>query len=283
MNTTMKVARYEGSNVIKSRWMLVYTLFFFAASYGLLRFAGSGTKALLSLMSVVLFLVPLVTVVYGTVYLYSAREFTELLLAQPVKRWQLFTGLYLGLTVPLSLGLIVGISLPFVAYVRAEPGLAGTLSVLLLAGVALTSVFTAFAFLIALRCDDRMRGLGAAIGLWLVLSLLYDGLVLFLVAAFGDYPLERAVLGLTLANPVDLARVMLLLRFDISALIGLYRRGLPALLRRYRGRFARGHDAGPLDHGPRRARSACLPAEGLLMRRQWTSGNHGAAPAVPVP
>ncbi|HET7622818.1 MAG TPA: hypothetical protein VFK39_13020, partial [Gemmatimonadaceae bacterium] len=70
------------------------------------------------------------------------------------------------------------------------------------------------------RCDDRMRGLGAAIGLWLVLSLLYDGLVLFLVAAFGDYPLERAVLGLTIANPVDLARVMLLLRFDISALMG---------------------------------------------------------------
>lgn len=220
MNTAMKVARYEGSNVLRSRWMLVYTLFFLAASYGLLRFAGSGTKALLSLMSVVLFLVPLVTVVYGTVYLYSAREFTELLLAQPVKRWQLFTGLYLGLTVPLSLGLAAGVSLPFVMYGFDEPALAGTLAVLVLAGVTLTSVFTAFAFLIALRCEDRMRGLGAAIGLWLVLSLLYDGVVLFLVAAFGDYPLERAVLGLTLANPVDLARVLLLLRFDVSALMG---------------------------------------------------------------
>ena len=34
MNTTMKVARYEGSNVLRSRWMMVYTLFFLAASYG---------------------------------------------------------------------------------------------------------------------------------------------------------------------------------------------------------------------------------------------------------
>jgi len=220
MKTAMKVARYEGSNVLRSRWMLVYTLFFLAASYGLLRFAGSGTKALLSLMSVVLFLVPLVTVVYGTVYLYGAREFTELLLAQPVKRWQLYTGLYLGLTVPLSLGLAAGVSLPFVLNGFDEPALAGTLAVLVLAGVALTSVFTALAFLIALRYDDRLRGLGAAIGLWLVLSLVYDGLVLFLIATFGDYPLERAVLALTLANPVDLARVMLLLRFDISALMG---------------------------------------------------------------
>lgn len=220
MKTAMKVARYEGSNVLRSRWMVVYTLFFLVASYGLLRFAGSGTKALLSLMSVVLFLVPLVTVVYGTVYLYGAREFTELLLAQPVKRWQLYTGLYLGLTVPLSLGLAAGVSLPFLLNGFDEPTLAGTLAVLVLAGVALTSVFTALAFLIALRYDDRLRGLGAAIGLWLVLSLVYDGLVLFLIATFGDYPLERAVLALTLANPVDLARVMLLLRFDISALMG---------------------------------------------------------------
>lgn len=220
MKTAMKVARYEGSNVLRSRWMVVYTIFFLVASYGLLRFAGSGTKALLSLMSVVLFLVPLVTVVYGTVYLYGAREFTELLLAQPVKRWQLYTGLYLGLTVPLSLGLAAGVSLPFLLNGFDEPTLAGTLAVLVLAGVALTSVFTALAFLIALRYDDRLRGLGAAIGLWLVLSLVYDGLVLFLIATFGDYPLERAVLALTLANPVDLARVMLLLRFDISALMG---------------------------------------------------------------
>ena len=220
MNTTLKVARYEGSNVVRSRWLMVQTLFYLAATYGFLRFAGSGTKALLSLVSVVLFLVPLVTVVYGTVYLYNARDFTELLLAQPVKREQLFAGLYLGLTVPLSLGLAVGIALPFLAHGFDDPALAGTLAVLLLAGVALTSVFTAFAFLVALRYEDRLRGLGAAIGLWLLFALVYDGLVLFLVAVFAAYPLERAVLVMTMANPVDLARVMLLLRFDISALMG---------------------------------------------------------------
>lgn len=220
MSTTMKVARYEASNVIRSRWLLVYTLFFLAATDGLLRFAGSGAKALLSLMSVVLFVVPLVTVVYGTVYLYSAREFTELLLAQPVKRRQLFAGLYLGLTVPLSLGLAAGVGFPFLVHGIDDPSLRGTLAVLILTGAALTSVFTAFAFLIALKCEDRLRGLGAAIGLWLLFALFYDGLVLFLVAVFADYPLERPVLGLVLANPVDLARVLLLLRFDISALLG---------------------------------------------------------------
>jgi Cu-processing system permease protein len=220
MNTIMKVARYEASNVLRSRWLLVYTLFFLAATESLLRFTGSGTKALLSLMSVVLFLVPLVTAVYGTVYLYSNREFTELLLAQPVKRRQLFSGLYLGLTVPLSLGLAAGVALPFFFHGVDEPAIRATLAVLVLAGTALTSVFTAFAFLIALRCDDRLRGLGAAIGLWLLFALVYDGLLLVLLATFAEYPLERPVLALVLANPIDLARVILLLQFDISALMG---------------------------------------------------------------
>ena len=65
-----------------------------------------------------------------------------------------------------------------------------------------------------------MRGLGAAVGLWLALTLLYDGLVLLAAFALADYPLERPMLALMLANPVDLARVLLLLRLDVSAPMG---------------------------------------------------------------
>ena len=55
---------------------------------------------------------------------------------------------------------------------------------------------------------------------WLLGTLLYDGLILLVVTAFADYPLERALLGLTLLNPVDLARVLLLLKFDAGAMMG---------------------------------------------------------------
>jgi Cu-processing system permease protein len=41
-----------------------------------------------------------------------------------------------------------------------------------------------------------------------------------LAMVFADYPIERVLLGLTLGNPVDLARVILLLQFDVSALMG---------------------------------------------------------------
>jgi Cu-processing system permease protein len=37
---------------------------------------------------------------------------------------------------------------------------------------------------------------------------------------FREYPLERPVLALTLLNPIDLGRVLLLLQFDTAALMG---------------------------------------------------------------
>ena len=213
-----KVVRYELSNVARSRWLLAYTLFFLVVGDALVRFGG-GEKALLSLVNVVLLVVPLVGLVFGTTYLYDARDFTELLLAQPVGRAQLFAGLYAGLALPLSLAFALGVGVPFLIHGVPE-GRLGTLLSLVGVGAVLTFVFVALAFLVAVRADDKVKGLGVAVGLWLALALLYDGAVLLAVATLADYPLERPMLGLMLANPVDLGRVLLLLQFDVAALMG---------------------------------------------------------------
>jgi Cu-processing system permease protein len=48
----------------------------------------------------------------------------------------------------------------------------------------------------------------------------YDGVVLFILAVFSNRPLEHATLGLMMANPIDIARIALLLRFDGAAMMG---------------------------------------------------------------
>jgi Cu-processing system permease protein len=220
MNATVKIIRYELRDVLRSRWLISYALFFLLVTDALLRFSGSGAKAALSLMNVVLLLIPLVTIVYGTMYLYNAREFTELLLAQPVRRRHLFGGQYLGLALPLAAAFVAGIAIPFAVHGVDATLQPGTLATLLGCGVALTFIFTALAALIAACADDRVKGLGMAIGLWLGFAVLYDGLVLLLLAMFADYPLERPALALMMANPIDLARLLILLQFDVSALMG---------------------------------------------------------------
>jgi len=215
-----RVVRYQLHDVVRSRWLAAYALFFLAATDALFRFSGSDLKVLLSLSSVMLFVVPLVSLVFGTVYLYNAREFIELLLAQPVRRRDLFLGLYLGLAFPLAAGFVAGVAIPLLVHRPAWDAAAVPLAMLLGGGVALTAIFSAVAFAVAVRVDDRLRGLGIAIALWLGASLLYDGLVLVLLAIFADYPLERATLALMLANPIDLVRVGVLLCMDAAALMG---------------------------------------------------------------
>src|SRR5690349_19771127 len=104
-----EVAKPQIRNVIRSRWLMCYVAFFFIATEGLLRFTGEDVKTLLSLSNIVIFVVPLMTIVYGTVYLYNSREFIELLLAQPLKRRTVFAGLYLGLAIPLTAAFAAGI------------------------------------------------------------------------------------------------------------------------------------------------------------------------------
>lgn len=217
--TTLKILKYELADVVRGRWLPAYAGFFLLATEALLRFGGTGEAALLSLMNVVLFVAPLMSLIFGAVYLYGAREFNELLLSQPVSRRQLFGGLYLGLALPLALAFALGVGIPFAARLGATGGIPA-LVVLLAVGIVLTLVFTAVAFLIAVRLDDRAQGLGAAVLLWLLVAVVYDGLVMLGAMIFADYPLEKPLLALMVLNPLDLARVILLMTFDAAALMG---------------------------------------------------------------
>jgi Cu-processing system permease protein len=204
-------------NLVRSRWLLGYFLLLLLSTDALFRFAGGGPRAAASLMNVVLIVVPLVSVVFGTLHFSSSREFMELLLAQPVGRNVLYGGLYLGLALPLATVFLVGVGLPALWHGEA---LAGALAVVLSTGVLLTLAFTSLAFLCGVRFEDRARGLGVALLVWFAAVVVWDGMILFVVAAFRDYPLERPLLLMTLANPVDLGRILMLLTLDAAALMG---------------------------------------------------------------
>jgi Cu-processing system permease protein len=219
MNTTLRIARYGASDLLRSRWLLGYGAFFLVASMLLLRFSDTQTKALLSLVNVVLLVVPLANVVFGAMYVYASREFVELLLAQPVRRSRLFVGQFLGLSVPVA-GAAVGGILSALLLVRATlPTLAIGALVAFMAAV-LSVVFTAIAVLIAYSVQDRVRGLAAAIAVWLGLAVVYDAAVLMAAVQFSDFPLEKPMVAAMIANPIDLARLLLLTQFDVAALLG---------------------------------------------------------------
>ena len=56
--------------------------------------------------------------------------------------------------------------------------------------------------------------------IWFYCAIIFDGLVLLFLYTFSDYPLEKAMIVITSLNPIDLARILVLLQLDISALMG---------------------------------------------------------------
>ena len=164
MSTILTIVRYELRNVMRNRWVLAYALFFLAATEVLLRLGGTTPRALISLLNIVVLFIPLVTIVFGTIYWHAAREFTELLLAQPVPRSALFHGLFAGLVLPLSAAYVAGVAIPLVLHRAVGMETAGLVVLMLVAGVALTAVFGAVAVLIGGLVDDRLKALGVALG-----------------------------------------------------------------------------------------------------------------------
>ncbi len=216
----LKILKYSFYDLMRSRWSYVYFLFYLLLGLTLLFLNNDLSKAVITLMNVIIILVPLIGTIFGVMYYYNSKEFTELLLAQPVRRSSIFLGQYFGVALSLAMSLIIGLGLPFIFYGIFNSDAIANFALLLIAGALLTLIFTALAFVIALTNDNKIKGFGYAILLWLFLAVIYDGIFLMSLVYFEDYPLDKFSLTATMLNPIDLSRVLILLKMDISALLG---------------------------------------------------------------
>jgi Cu-processing system permease protein len=214
------VLRHELRNVARNRGVLVFGLGTLLLTESVLRLTESATRTLATLLDLVLLVVPLVTTMFGIIGWHASREFNELLLAQPVRRRSLFTGLYLSLVLPLAAVFALGLVLPLAFHRAITPDAAPLLGAMLGSGVGLTFVFGGLSLLIGILVEDRLRGVMLGLMVWLLLTVGYDAIVLLVSTTFSDYSLERPMLGLMLGNPVDLARSLIVLQSDAAALMG---------------------------------------------------------------
>jgi Cu-processing system permease protein len=210
-----RVIKYVFYDILRTRFILLYTALLLVSTFALFQLDSDSGKVVMSLLNIVLMVVPLVSIVFTTIHFYNSYEFIELMLAQPINRKVVFIGEYLAVTSSLCMAFAVGIGLPIVFY-----GLNSSALALLFNGIVLTMVFVSLAFLASVLTRDKAKAIGIALLFWFYFSLIYDGFLLWFVYAFSDYPLEKLTLTLIALNPVDLARVIMLLQLDISALMG---------------------------------------------------------------
>ncbi len=215
-----KILQYSFYDLVRSRWSYVYFFFYLVLGFALLFLNSSVSKSVITLMNIIIVLTPMIGTIFGVMYFYSAREFTELLLAQPIKRSTIFLGQYLGIALSLTLSLVLGLGVPFMIYGVFQSSEIWNFGLLLVSGSFLTFIFVAIASNIALMHENKIKGFGYAIFIWLFMAVIYDGLFLISLVVFDEYPLDKFSLIATMLNPIDLSRILILLKLDISALLG---------------------------------------------------------------
>lgn len=212
MNRIIKIILLD---ILKNKIVLAYTLILAILSWSSFLLEDNSAKGLLTILNVILFTVPLVSILFSTIYIYNSSEFIELLLSQPIRRKKIWVSLYCGLSSSMVLAFLFGAGIPLLIFASDSVGF-----MMILVGCLISIIFVALAFLSSILTRDKAKGIGIAIMTWLYFALLFDGLELFLLFQLEEYPIENAMVAVTAFSPIDLARIQILLHLDVSAMMG---------------------------------------------------------------
>ncbi|MBS1549818.1 MAG: ABC transporter permease [Bacteroidetes bacterium] len=210
-----RIAQFIFFDILKNKIMIFYTILLFIISWSVLGLDSNSTKTTLSLLNIVLLVVPLVSIIFSTIYVYNSNQFVELLLSQPVARTKIWFNLFLGLSSALVLAFIIGCGIPIFIYSSVEVGFS-----LIIVGIMLSVIFSSLAMLSAILSRDRAKGIGISIFIWMFFGIIYDGILVVTSFQFADYPIEGIMATLAAANPIGLSRIFVLLQLNISAMLG---------------------------------------------------------------
>lgn len=218
MNHILKILKYTSRDLIRSKIVPVYTSFFLLLWGGLFYFSSDAGKTAASLIQVITAIIPLVSLIFGSMIYYNSADFIVFMMTQPVKRSSIFIAMNSAVALVLSVCVIAGLGIP--ALLTGNAASFPLLFVLLTVSVVLTWVFSGLAFFIGVLTADKVQALSISVFVWLFFTVLFDGLILLVTVYFYDYPVEVPVLLLSALNPADISRILLLMQIDHSALMG---------------------------------------------------------------
>lgn len=228
------IAAKEFWDRIRNRWVLAVTLvfavfalliaYFGAAQQGAVGFRGIEVT-IASLVSLVIYLVPLIALILGYDAVVGERErgSLDLLLSMPVTRLEVLLGKFLGLSAALSLSTLAGfgsagVVLAYQLDFNALFHYFGFVVSAVLMGLA----FLSMAVMVSVLSSDRARASGAAIALWFFFVLVFDLLLLGGLVVSGGGVSGDLFSYLLLLNPADIFRILNIFSMEeVKTLYGL--------------------------------------------------------------
>lgn len=228
------IAAKEFRDRMRNRWVLAVALVFTVFSLVIAYFGGAQQGAvgfrsieftIASLVSLVIYLIPLIALLLGFDAIVGERErgSLDLLLSLPITRLELLLGKYLGLAAALALSTLAGFGMVAVLLAR-QMSWASMYHYFgfMLSSVLLGLAFLSLAVLLSVLARDRTRASGLAITTWFFFVLVFDLLLLGVLVGSGGRFGGEAFALLLLLNPADVFRILNVFSLeDVRTLYGL--------------------------------------------------------------
>ena len=214
------IAAKELRDRIRNRWVaavsLVFTAFALVIAYfgpaqqGVIGFHGIGVT-IASLVSLVIYLVPLIVLILGYDAIVGERErgSLDLLLSMPITRLELLLGKFFGLAGALCVATLTGFGLAG-ALLAFQLDLSSLLRYLgfVLSALLMGVAFLSMALTVSVIARDRARAGGLAVAVWFFFVLVYDLMLLSALVLTGGRIAGDIVAYLLLLNPADTFRIL---------------------------------------------------------------------------
>ncbi len=230
INAVWTIARQELVINIRNKWTLVFATAFgvlvLAISFfGLITAGNVGFQGFVrtsaSLLNLVLYIVPLVALMMGTLSFTSDKSASELLFAQPVTRTEILVGKLAGLFGSILIATLIGFGLAgIIIAARAGSFQALRYVIFVSLSLALALTFLCLSAAVSVVCGRKAMAFGAAIFIWFFLVLFYDLLVMGGSLLLQERTANKVLFLSLLGNPVDIVRVASLIALDGTEIFG---------------------------------------------------------------
>lgn len=224
------IARQQLTLILRSKWLISFGLLFVLLALLVTSFSNSGgsgfdgfNRMTASLLNLNLFVIPLISLLMGSVFLAGEKEDSGLmlLLSYPVNSRSVLVGKYMGLLVALGSVLTCGYGVSLLSMLLMNSG--GTLVVILkfyLLSFLLAGIFLSLSILIGIGSKSRFQALGVSLIVWAFLVLFYEYMMLG-ISVF--LPSQSILIMLSISmflNPIELIRVWSILILDGASVFG---------------------------------------------------------------
>ena len=220
-NPVILIALQEFTLNRRNKWVASFAgifafIAFFISYFGMVTSGYSGfqdfARTSTSLINLVGFILPLFALVLGTFSFISNKEYLELMVSQPISRYQVILGKYFGLLLTMLSATLIGFAIPGIV-ISLTIGVEGALSyaLVILFSILLTIIFTGCAVLISQIVKRQQIALGITIGVWIFFEVIYGLIILGTTLYFTPVFLKHALIFELLLNPIDIYRVLSLL------------------------------------------------------------------------